>query len=210
MAALCYIGPVNTIRPLLHDLRSRAAARHLARMPEQRIADAHAGAVVRVRGRVQAPISALDAPLTARPCVYYCMTVAGGAVLLEERCQDFVIDDGTGHVQVLARAITVVVKMEPVVWETPVPGGGYGGRKYLMPTAEADFLRTRGVRLWLSRPVSFHEGVIAPGDEVTAVGLLRELVRTGEAGAPYREGAALRVLDTPGRGRVLLATATCR
>jgi hypothetical protein len=178
------------------DARTRRA------LKKQRVAMIHGlrdGELARVRGRVVALEDVLGAPLSDRTCVYYLATVETQSgnnnhwreVAREERFVDFVIDDGTGRLHVCMSVPRVAV-----VRDLHTRSGTFddaSGR-------EEEFLNRHGLRstnfLGLNSPLRYIEGVLEPGEEVTALGKVRVEVRAGQR---------TLVLDAPDDGPLLLS-----
>lgn len=177
------------------DVRTRRALKKRAVTPIRGLRD---GEVARVRGVVVAD-EALEAPLTHRACVYYLATIDEGRgehtrwheVAREERYVDFVIDDGTAKLRVCMSVPRVAV-----VHDTHSRSGSFDDAN----EREEALLRRHGLRstdlLGLNRPIRYTEGVIEPGEEVTALGRVRSEVRDGER---------VLILDALGDGPLLLS-----
>lgn len=163
------------------DVRTRRA---LTKRRVTPIRGLRVGYVARVRGRVVASDDTLEAPLSGRVCVYYLATAdqrtstSSGSgwreVVHEERYVDFVVDDGTGVLHV-----SMSVPRVAVVRDVHTCSGTFddaNGR-------EEAFLARHGLKstnlLGLNTDLRYREGVIEAGEEVTALGLVREEVRAG-------------------------------
>ena len=177
------------------DARTRWA---LKKVPVTPISGPRAGQLARVRGRIVAGGELLAAPLSERVCVYYVTTAeklrSGGnssswqEVAREERYADFVVEDGSG-----ALRVRMAVPRVAIVRDVHTRSGTFDDAN---PREEA-FLRRHGLQstsalLGLNLTMRYIEGVLEPGEEVTALGLVRE------------EGGA-RVLDATEDGPLILS-----
>lgn len=177
------------------DVRTRRALKQQRVTPIRGLRE---GELARVRGRVVALAETLEAPLSARECVYYLATVDQRAgkhswrmAAREERFVDFEIDDGTGRLHVCMSVPRVAVVRDLKTWS--------GGFDDANETQEA-FLGHHGLRstglIGLNLALRYIEGVIEPGEEVTVLGQVRVEVRAGQR---------TLVLDAPDDGPLLVS-----
>jgi hypothetical protein len=194
-AAAAVLGAVGLSYVFSPDLRTRSALKKKAVTPIRGLQD---GEVVRVRGRVVAGERVLGAPLSDRACVYYLATVDQETgrnhwreVAREERFVDFVIDDGTGKLHV-----SMSVPRVAVVRDVRTRSGTFDDASEI----EERFLQRHGLRstnfVGLNLAIRYEEGTIEPGEEVTALGLVRWEVRAGQR---------VLILDAPDDGPLLLS-----
>lgn len=181
---------------LSSDARTRRALKKRRVTP---IRGLRVGEVARVRGTVVAAEDVLAAPLTDRTCVYYLATVdkrVGGngrwhEVAREERYTDFAIDDGTGTLHVCMSVPRVAV-----VRDVRTLSGTFDDAN----EREEALLGRHGLRsttfIGLNAELHYREGVLEPGEEVTALGLVRVEMRAGQR---------VLVLDAPDGGPLLLS-----
>ncbi|MFZ6180769.1 GIDE domain-containing protein [Nannocystis pusilla] len=193
--AAAAIAGVGLSYALSTDARTRRA---LKKRPVTPIRGLREGELVRVRGRVLAGERVLEAPLSHRASVYYLATVDQETgrnhwreVAREERYVEFAIDDGTGQIQVIMSVPRVAV-----VSDHHTRSGSFDDASEV----EEAFLRRHGLKstnlIGLNIAIRYDEGTIEPGEEVTAVGLVR---------AEIRDGQRVLVLDAPDDGPLLLS-----
>lgn len=193
--AAAAIAGVGLSYALSTDARTRRA---LKKRPVTPIRGLREGELVRVRGRVLAGERVLEAPLSHRASVYYLATVDQETgrnhwreVAREERYVEFTIDDGTGRIEVIMSVPRVAV-----VSDHHTRSGSFDDASEV----EEAFLRRHGLKstnlIGLNIAIRYDEGTIEPGEEVTAVGLVR---------AEIRDGQRVLVLDAPDDGPLLLS-----
>ena len=193
--AAAVIAGVGVSYALSTDARTRRA---LKKRPVTPIRGLREGELVRVRGRVLPGERVLEAPLSHRASVYYLATVDQETgrnhwreVAREERYVDFVLDDGTGRLQVIMSVPRVAV-----VLDHHTRSGTFDDASEI----EEAFLRRHELKstnlIGLNIAIRYDEGTIEPGEEVTAVGLVR---------AEIRDGQRVLVLDAPDDGPLLLS-----
>ncbi|MCY1055078.1 GIDE domain-containing protein [Nannocystis sp. SCPEA4] len=194
-AAAAVIAGVGLSYVFSAEARTRRALKKRAVTPIRGLRD---GEVVRVRGRVIAGERVLEAPLSRRACVHYLATVDHETgrnhwreVAREERHVDFVIDDGTARIEV-----SMGLSRVAVVRDLHTRSGTFDDASEI----EEAFLRRHGLQstnfIGLNRTIRYEEGAIEPGEEVTAMGLVRTEVRHGQR---------VLVLDAPDDGPLLLS-----
>jgi hypothetical protein len=194
-AAAAVIAGVGLSYVFSADARTRRALKKRTVTPIRGLRD---GELVRVRGQVIAGERVLEAPLSRRSCVYYLATVDQETgrnhwreVAREERHAEFVIDDGTGKLHV-----NMAVSRVAVVRDLHTRSGTFDDASEV----EETFLRRHGLQstnfIGLNLAIRYEEGTIEPGEEVTALGLVRTEVRAGQR---------VLVLDAPDDGPLLVS-----
>lgn len=179
IAAAAVIASVGLSYVFSADARTRRA---LKKRPVTPIRGLREGEVVRVRGVVVAGERVLAAPLSGRASVYYLATVDQESgrnhwreVAREERFVEFIIDDGTGKL-----AVSMSVPRVAVVRDHHTRSGTFDDAN----ETEAAFLRRHGLIstnfIGLNLSIRYDEGVLEPGEEVTALGTVRAEVRGGQ------------------------------
>lgn len=193
--AAAAIAGVGLSYALSTDARTR---RSLKKRPVTPVRGLREGEVVRVRGRVLAGDRVLEAPLSRRASVYYLATVDQETgrnhwreVAREERYVEFAIDDGTGRIPVIMSVPRVAV-----IRDHHTRSGSFDDASEV----EEAFLHRHGLKstnlIGLNIAIRYDEGTIEPGEEVTALGLVRSEVRDGQR---------VLVLDAPDDGPLLLS-----
>jgi len=185
-------GGGGTLGALISERRK--LANKIGRVPRRSIAQVADNTRACISGTVRSYRDLIGAGLTGRPCVVYHAQVFGppgetGAIrrtLIDEvHGALFVLEDETGRALIDPTDAVVEIKFDS--WSTR--------DTFRQRTPRTDALLARH---GFTRPTSFWksqlwcgEGVIAPGDRVTVVGLC---VREGDPDAgTYRDGTALRV-----------------
>jgi hypothetical protein len=176
-------------------------ARRLARTPERRIA-AHAGGPTRFVGSVVVTGAQLEAPLSARPCVYYRVVVEelddtrgdhGWVVLLDTRDHaPFWLHDDSGRARVDLTHSRVDVALD-----VDLPD-----HDLVALTRGATMLARHGLTPGPRRILRFREGILGAGQTIAVAG---RAARTPDPEPPrdardYREGPEL-VLELSGTPR---------
>lgn len=202
-AVLAFLAAAGAIGGAVYffsqDARTRRAIRRVAPVP---IAQAPGGQQVRVTGRVLPETSLLEAPLSARPCVYYVATAEERrgtgtselwrVVAREERFVDFRIEDATGtaHVRMTTPRVAIV-------HDVNTRSGTFDDAS----ATEEAFLHRHGLKstneLGLNRMLRYVEGVLQPGEQVTVLGAGRWEV-TGS-------GRRVLVLEAPADAPLMIS-----
>ena len=178
--------------------RDARARRRLAATPVRAIAEAPPGAMTRLRGRVEAHRRTLEAPLSGRPCVYFQVIVEEHQsrgksrmwveIFRDEEDVEFSLRDASGVARVRMDDPHVIV-----VHDHQTRSGTFDD----LTPAEAAFLAQVGVEgttsLGFNRSLRYREGALEIGEEITALGVIRE-----------GEGGADRVLEAPATGPLVL------
>jgi hypothetical protein len=189
----------------------RRARRALRRLPLTPIADAAAGAWVRVGGTVEVLGAPLRAPLSGRACAYYEVRVeqkisAGRSTRWITRAaeadgREFAVRDAGGRAIVRLReaelALVDDIDRRSGLWREPTPD------------LEA-FLAARGIAgkgRWSNPTLRYREAVLEPGEVVGIAGLAsREPAPTADGdGGGYRDAPTVLVLAST-KGRPLIVT----
>jgi hypothetical protein len=177
--------------------RDRTIKRALRAIARTDVGRAEDGQVQKLVGKVRFLSPPLEAPLTGRPCTYFCVVVEERVlsgretqwqqVLREERGQDFELDDGSGRALVEIRGAEVAIvsdaKFRTGVSDDPTPRMQAFFEHHRMH-------RRKGFTLRKLR--RFREGVLEDGEQVAASGQVSLEVpeRAGDADDGYRSAPA--------------------
>lgn len=194
-------GPAVTL------LTARGRSRKLAeRLPRTRIADAAAGEIVKIVGRVEYEAEPLVSPFSGRSCAHYeagvdVRTKNGFKRRIEEvRSTSFVIADETGRALVEPERLLVDVVIDHHWASGDVDDETrFELERFLFQAGDA------GSRL-LGNPsrLRYVEGALEQGELVTVVGVAA-WGRATEPGIGYRDLTRRLVLDPPRRGAVYVS-----
>jgi hypothetical protein len=173
------------------------------------IAEAKAGEIVRVAGKVKALGPLHAAPLSGRPCVYYEVSVeeyrsSGKSgkwveIIHDTDGSDFLVVDATGKARVSTREMKALIvrdhkRESGTLNEAP-------------PDLEAYLARHgRKSKGWIfNRNIRYREGVLAPGEEVVVLGeaAWEQDPDPTEAGTGYRNSPKRLVLRSRPDGLLL-------
>lgn len=182
------------------------------------IAEAQAGQVVKIAGRVQPIGEPLRGPLSGRACVFFEVTVeeyrsSGKSghweeIIRETDAADFLVDDGTGRALVKTNAMKVFL-----VKDTELKSGFRDDAKSEMEA----FLARHGQKsedalfnnmAVFNRTLRCKEGVFEPGERVAVLGQAKweQDPDPQDAGSGYRDVPKRLVMSAPDDGRRLLAS----
>jgi hypothetical protein len=177
--------------------------------PRAKIAEAQAGQVMRLTGRVSYLGEPVRAPLSGRACAYYEVIIqeyrssgkSGSyvTVLCDPGGVDFLLDDGTGLARVVNQALKVVA-VQDAKYES---GTFHDATPELEAYLTAHGLKSKG---WLfNKSMRYLEAVFEQGETVTVVGQVSfEHVPGGvPAGDGYRETPKRTVVAAPPGGFLL-------
>jgi hypothetical protein len=181
--------------------------RRLPMTPPGRAAD---GSVGKLAGALEFVGEPLTAPLTARVCACFLLTVESGderrggwtEIWREEERRPFVLRDASGAGALVRADHARLLLAKDVEARSGI---------FEPPTAQlADFLDARGIRTrgWVfNRQLRVREAVIAPGQRVAAVGVARweSSADPGATGGAYREPPR-RLVVAAGSERALIIT----
>jgi hypothetical protein len=186
--------------------------RELKSVSPTRIAEATHGEIVKIVGRVHPGEDALLGPLSGRSCAHWSVRISEASqrsvrtILDRSDSVDFVVEDETGKawVRVGARFQVVVQRDHHTESGAFVPPGEVERRLLagagISPTTELGF----------NRALSFEEGVLAPGELVSVLGVAQwEDAPSDEptSSAHYRETARRkRLVIVPRSNGVMIAT----
>ena len=157
----------------------------------------------KIKGHVRPGNQLLKAPLTGRDCVFYALDVAEWfngtkTPLIEEVSKaQFYLDDTTGSIAADPSEVDFVLQSRLVRGHS---SDYLGVHRALLKRHGYGMLDEYGEL----RSLSFHERIIAPGDEITALGSIRyESDPQGAAG--YREQPRKRILGADSKHALLLS-----
>lgn len=172
--------------------------RALKRRPVTPIRQLRDGERVRVRGRIVALEEVLTAPLSHRTCVHYLARVDQesannnwGEIASEQRTVDFILDDGADrlHVKVYGAQVSVATDHR-----------SRSNREKDADATQLEFLHRHGKGTTNFRgniaDTRYTEGVLAPDEEVTALGIVR---------IQDHEGQRTIVLEAPPDGPMYIS-----
>ena len=173
------------------------------------IAEAQAGRVVKLTGRVAYLTEPLLAPLSQRPCAYYLVTVdeyrssgKSGSwvnIIRDTAGVDFLLEDGTGRARVVNQSMAVVAvsdaKYTSGVLDEPTPEL----QAYL---AKHDKTSTGWI---FNKSMRYHEAVFEAGETVAIVGQVGFERDPGGVpdGTSYRSTPQRAVIAAPPGGSLL-------
>lgn len=172
--------------------RGERLRRMLRRTPVRRISAVRAGERVRVIGTARAQGETLKAPLTGRPCLYYCAEVwarrrkSWRMTIRKVRGVPFLVDDGSGVALVNPNRADVLLGT--------VASNRSGAFDNASP-AEARFLAQHGEQstgLIFNRSFRYSEAIIEVGERVAVLGAPRH-EPDRSAGAPVELSGSLEV-----------------
>lgn len=159
--------------------RDQRGKRRLKTRPSTPIAEAKEGALVKITGKLaRAGSAALEAPLTARPCVGYVIEVKertqSGAnanwttIVTREDVVEFVVQDATGRALVKAVGAHLVLVRDGHLRSGALGDHAERAHAFLLEqgTPSENVLR-------MKKSVRYEEGVLEPGEEVSVLGVAR-------------------------------------
>jgi len=193
--------------PVVNLLTPRGRARKLAeRLPRTRIAEAAAGEVVKIVGRVEYEVEPLTSPFSGRACAHYeagvdLKTKNGFRRKLEQvRSTSFVVADESGRALVETDRLAVDVVIDHHWTSGDLDDETrFELERFLFQAGD------HGSRLLESAArLRYVEGALEPGELVTVVGQAA-WGRATEPGIGYRDLSRRLVLDPPPRGVVYVS-----
>jgi hypothetical protein len=160
------VGLYNSI-----DAKTKRQLRKLVRTPIKDVRDA---SVARVVGRLKFLDVPLTAPLSGRKCAYYSVVVeeyrGGGRsgrwveIIREEKAQDFLLSDGTGHALVHMTGATVAITRDASF----TSGTFHDATEVLEAFLNKHGMKSKG---WvLNKGLRYTEGVLEIGEDIAVGG----------------------------------------